>query len=162
MSIKRNHLISRRQFIKGSGVLLATSSLAAAGAGCSAIVYTPQQEVLEPPTYSLEEGGRVVVQLGRVPALNEAGGAAAIVDKTLENNLIIARTAEDRFTVAANYCSHRQMALGYDHAKQRFYCSSLGGSEYDLDGKVLAGAAKEPLKLYQAELQGRNLVISLS
>ncbi|MFP3854762.1 MAG: hypothetical protein ACLFWD_10780 [Anaerolineales bacterium] len=119
MSIKSRQRISRRQFIKGSGVLLATSSLAAAGAGCSAIVYTPQQEVLEPPTYALEEGGKVIIQMEQVPALNEVGGAVAIVDKALEKNLIIARTAEDRFTVAANYCSHRQMALGYDHTRQR-------------------------------------------
>lgn len=77
------------------------------------------------------------VILDKVPELAKIGGAVTIVDEDLPNYLIIAQVEENEYVVASSQCTHRGMALAYDHQAKRFRCSSGGGSEFRLDGSVV-------------------------
>jgi nitrite reductase/ring-hydroxylating ferredoxin subunit len=135
--------------------LLAAVSLA----GCATISYRTQVPLTAPDAYTIEPDGSVAITLGLVPSLEAVGGAATIEDQRLPNHIIIVQPAADRYVAASSHCTHRKMALGYDHESQVFRCSALGKSEFGLDGVVLSGPASSPLEIYSTNLVGGTLVI---
>jgi cytochrome b6-f complex iron-sulfur subunit len=128
-------------------------------AGCATLSYRAQAPLTAPDAYAIDPDGLVTVELGLVPSLEAVGGAATIEDERLPNHLIIVRPAADRYVAASSHCTHRKMALGYDHESQVFRCSALGKSEFGLDGAVLSGPASSPLRVYSTSLGGGTLVI---
>lgn len=128
---------------------------------CATFRYITQAPEIDSDAYSIE-GNRVVVVLDKAPELAEVGGSVTIVDDNLPNYLIIARAEETDYVVASSQCSHRGMALGYDHDAKCFRCSSAGKSTFKLDGSVVKGPAEKPLKIYRSSLEQGLLIINLS
>jgi len=131
-------------------------------AACATLQYTPQEPLVAAAAYTLTDSTAVAVELSLVPALAQVGGAATIVDERLPRHLIIARPEADRYVVAASHCTHRDRALCYDHEKRRFRCSSLGHSEFELDGAVAGGLAEAPLMVYRSTVADGKLLVDLT
>lgn len=131
-------------------------------AACATLRYTPQEPRVAPAAYTLTDSTAVAVDLSLVPALAQVGGAATVIDERLPRHLIIARPEADRYVVAASHCTHRDRALSYEHEKRRFRCSSLGHSEFELDGTVAGGMAQTPLMVYRSTVAGGKLLVDLT
>jgi Rieske Fe-S protein len=127
--------------------------------GCATLQYVSQEPEITEEVYSLS-GNTVEVSLDRVPELEEVGNAVTIVDDRLPTYLIIARTEEDSYVVASSECTHRGMALSYEHDKKVFRCSSLGHSEFNLEGSPGEGFTEEPLRIYKHSIEGDLMTIS--
>ena len=88
-----------------------------------------------------------------------------IRDEGLPDPLIIARTGEQTFVVAAIQCPHRGVEVEYQPENGNFECASLGSSQFAADGSRLGGPAKEPLRVFRTSFDpddGNRLIIDLS
>ena len=150
--------MTRREFIKAVGFLAGSVAVGSTPflAGCG----FPTAPEMDSDAYLLD-GNTVTVMLKKVPQLSRVGGSAAITNDRDNIHLIIVRTAEDRFTVALNECSHREKPLGYDHQAGLFICAS-GKSRFRLDGSTERGPAEQPLPLYKWRLEQGRLLIDLT
>lgn len=137
--------------------LLVTLSLTISG--CATLQYVSQEPELTEEVYSIS-GNTVELSLDQVPELEEVGNAVTIVDERLPTYMIIARTGEDSYVVASSECTHRGLALSYEHDKKVFRCSSLGHSEFNLDGAPGEGFTEEPLRIYEHSIEGDLMTIS--
>jgi len=105
--------------------------------------------------------GKLLLDLGAVPELAKAGGSVQLSGENLPGPIIVIRPKEDEYVALSMKCTHFGRPLDYDHDSGKLRCVSFGHSEFDLDGKVLKGPAKKPLKLYAAALNGNVLEISV-
>jgi Rieske Fe-S protein len=154
MNREYSERLNRREFAAkagytGAAVLLlpAISSLLT---GCATIAYVRQAHLVPKDAYD-QVGSLVEVDLGKVPQLLSVGGSATIEDNNLAHRLLIVRATESRFIAVSCECTHRGRALGYEHEDGIFKCSSIGGSKFGLDGKVLSGPADANLKVFETE-----------
>jgi Rieske Fe-S protein len=134
---------------------------AALAAGCATITYRTQEALVSAEAYTFAADGSILLELDAVPGLDTVGGAATIEDDRLANHIILARPSEGEFVAASSHCTHRRMALLYDHEEGVFRCSALGKSEFGMDGAVVSGPASRPLAVYETTVEGRTLTIDL-
>ncbi|MFY1112438.1 MAG: ubiquinol-cytochrome c reductase iron-sulfur subunit [Methanosarcinaceae archaeon] len=127
--------------------------------GCATLQYVSQEPEITEEVYSIS-GNTVELSLDQVPELAEVGNAVTIVDEGLPTYMVIARTGEDSYVVASSECTHRGMALSYEHDEKVFRCSSLGHSEFNLDGSPGEGFTEEPLRIYEHSIEGDLMTIS--
>jgi Rieske Fe-S protein len=107
------------------------------------------------------EDRRILIDLDRVPELRAAGGSARIVDETRQLNLIVVHDGKRHFAALDRPCTHGNGPVAYKPKHHTVQCTCWGRSEFALDGRVLAGPAKRPLRTYATRLDGGTLEISL-
>ena len=90
----------------------------------------------------------LVLKTGEHKALNKIGGSEIVT--TEAGKIIVARTGESSFAACSALCTHKNAVLEYDHGSKKFVCP-LHNSEFDLNGKVIAGPAKTNLKSYVSQ-----------
>jgi len=129
---------------------------------CSTFKYMNQAPEVPASAYTIGNDEIIRIDLNKVKSLSEVGGSALLIDENLTNFLLIAHTAKDDYIVASSHCTHRGMALGYNHEQKTFRCSSLGHAKFKLDGTVISGPAKKPLKIYVSNVANDTLAIDLT
>jgi Rieske Fe-S protein len=107
------------------------------------------------------QAAAVSIDLRLAPDLQQAGGAARLLDAERKLNLIVARTAQDEFHAWSGICTHGGAPLAYNHRHRSALCSSVGHSEFDARGQVIRGPAPKPIAFYKATLSGHRLTIEL-
>lgn len=117
-------------------------------------------EPLPTTAYSFS-GSTLVIDLKLVPTLARPGGAAKLVDLDRELNLIVVRSGKRRFIALDRACTHGGAPVVYNRRNDTVQCISWGHSEFSLDGKVLGGSAKKPLRSYPVRRTGDRLEIRL-
>jgi Rieske Fe-S protein len=158
---------TRREFLGRSAMLVigTTSCLCGLG-GCATFTKIGNTPPIPEGAYSFEaEANRVEVDLGKVPQLAESGGSVKIRDSALPDPLIIARSADGTYLVAAIECPHRRVEVEFQPDRGEFECASLGSSQFASDGSLLGGPAKQPLRVFRTSLDpdaGDRLIIDLS
>ncbi len=151
--------IDRRDFIKKSAASIAVTSACLCGlSGCAAYSGISKTPAANPDAIAFD-GTVLAVDLAREPALRQIGGAVKVRDTDFPDGLIIARVEKNRYVIASLFCTHRGVELEYVHEKTRFQCPSLGSSVFALDGANVSGMARQPLKSYEATLDGDILSI---
>jgi cytochrome b6-f complex iron-sulfur subunit len=150
---------SRRDFLKGS--LAATAVAGGAGAcmcglagGCSS---TPKAAE---GSFTIDEG-KLVIELAKVAELGAVGGFVTMTAKGLPETIGVVRSGEAEYAALSTKCTHFGMGVAYNHESGQMRCGSFGHSTFALDGKVLGGPAKKPLKTYPAAVQDGVLTITL-
>jgi Rieske Fe-S protein len=101
-----------------------------------------------------------VIDLRRAAGLRSTGSAVKIVNPEQKIDLIVARTAKDRWIALNRSCTHGGAQVVYNHRRQSAQCTSLGHSEFDLQGTVLRGPAPRPLPVHEVRRTGNQLRIS--
>ena len=159
--------ISRRKFIAGTGAVAASLCLCGMS-GCSSVSKPGRTPALNKQFYSVKPGERVEIHTGGNPQLDQVGKSVKIIDSKLDDPLIIAVTAPNRYSCTSLKCTHGGVELEYLAVSQLYKCSGRkcarkerGPSVYALNGRLVRGPAKKPLKIYHTELTGDRLVISL-
>jgi nitrite reductase/ring-hydroxylating ferredoxin subunit len=107
------------------------------------------------------ESGQVVVDLSRAPELAAPYGGLRLEAGTLPDRILVFNSGGDSYAAIFNRCTHMGRRIDPVDSRQPLRCCSISGSAYDRDGRVMAGPAKEPLKLLPMEKSGDRLYISL-
>ena len=102
-------------------------------------------------------GETVAIPLEKVKSLGEVGGS--VILKIRDRKILLIRDSQDSVKAFASACTHRQVTLKYNHKKRRIDCPAHG-SRFDLEGSVLRGPAKYPLRTYHTGLQENRIIIT--
>lgn len=106
-----------------------------------------------------EEGFRTVeIPLDAVKELGKVGGSKLL--KIDGNQVLVIRDAEDSVRAFKPECTHKQVTVKYDKKKRLVRCPAHG-SRFDLEGDVIRGPAKHPLRAFEARLSGDRIVLML-
>jgi nitrite reductase/ring-hydroxylating ferredoxin subunit len=151
---------TRRDLLMASGAVL-TCACAAAGLPACAVITGKSDMPFVPPEALRLSGGKLVIDLARVPALAAAGGSAKVVAPGTDRKVCIVRSAEDQFEAFFNRCTHGGRELEYRHGEHKLRCVSFGHSEFDLEGRKLAGPAKGNLTKLAVSRTGDSLEIAI-
>jgi Rieske Fe-S protein len=107
------------------------------------------------------DGTLLTLNLSSVALLRKRGSAARVVDLERGINLIVVRDKTGRFAALDRSCTHGGAQVAYNRRNDTVQCTSWGHSEFALDGAVLGGSARKPLRAFQTELAGNKLLIHI-
>jgi cytochrome b6-f complex iron-sulfur subunit len=151
----------RREFIKKSGALAAMSLFGVAFfTGCSSDEDT--QPTPNPPAGGsgiTVSGNTITVNLDLATALANTGGWALVV----EAQTLIVNTGSNNFSALTSVCTHTGFNCNnqWTFASNVFTCN-CHGSRFRTDGVVVNGPARDPLKAYTTNLNGKTLTVTKS
>ena len=114
-----------------------------------------------PPASFTIQGAVLIIDLQRAPELRKSGAAVRVVDLERKVNLIVVHPAKNRFAALDRSCTHGGAQVVYNGHNQTVQCTSWGHSEFALDGTVLGGTAKRPVRAYGIRRAGDRLEIVL-
>lgn len=117
-------------------------------------------EPLSPDLWGVE-GDKVRVKLSQMPQPLPRGGGVYLKEQGLRRPVLVVRTDDDQYLAFENRCTHAGRKVDPVAGEARLRCCSLSHSVFDLDGNVVKGPAKNPLKKYAVEQTEGDLVISL-
>lgn len=89
-------------------------------------------------------------------ALAKVGGS--VVVEAAGDKIIVAHTAAETFVACSAICTHKGCVVDYEHGAKQFVCP-CHGARFSLDGQVVKGPAKKPLRSYSTDTAA---VISLA
>jgi nitrite reductase/ring-hydroxylating ferredoxin subunit len=140
--------MNRRQLLR--------SSLAMASLGGLCCV-TPEL----PAAAFTVENGHLIIDLEKASILAKPGSTAKVIDLRRDLNIIVVHSRKNRFAALDRSCTHGGAQVAYNRHNRTVQCTSWGHSEFALDGAVLGGSAKEPLRTYAVRRRGGRLEIEL-
>lgn len=149
--------LTRRRMIQLAGAGLLVLDRRLGWLGCACVSNIPQAPA---GSFTLEEE-TIVLRLGQIPALAEAGGAVRVPVQGSAGGVgqvIVARVSEHGFRAFASTCTHGGRELHYLHDEQRIECCS-GKSAFDLDGEVLVGPAPTALPTFTVRREGERIYV---
>jgi Rieske Fe-S protein len=117
-------------------------------------------EELAPAAFTFQ-GAALLIDLERAPALCKTGGSVKVVDLGHKVNLIVVHAEGNRFVALDRSCTHGGAQVVYNRHNRTVQCTSWGHSEFALDGALLGGSAKRPLKSYPVRRAGDRLEVLL-
>jgi cytochrome b6-f complex iron-sulfur subunit len=153
---------SRREFLGRMGVWSTCACAGFAGASsCSMMAGVSKVPALSGEAFYLEDN-ELIIDLTKTALLNNSGDAAKLVVPLHDRlKLIIILDPSGQYLVFSDKCDHGGRELNYLVDQSKLQCSSFGHSEYDLDGNVLKGPAKNALPVFKAQRQGQLLKFSI-
>jgi cytochrome b6-f complex iron-sulfur subunit len=148
--------MQRRDFLKTTGTAVACACLGCAGlAQCADKLMAPP---LPPDSYRVE-GNKLIIDLNKLPKLQETGGWAAT--EVAGRKVIVLHPEEQQYKAFENKCPHKGGTCTYKHKEGVMQCV-LHGSRFDMDGKVVKGPAQLPLHQFKASLDKTELTVELA
>jgi Rieske Fe-S protein len=130
---------ARRAFLR-DGALAVAGTLAMGVAGRA-------EEAAPPAKPSEAKADELVLKMEQNEGLAKVGGSQIVKG---EEEIIVARTDASSFAACSARCPHKNALLEYSHEAKQFVCP-LHESRFALDGKIVKGPAKRPLKNYDTD-----------
>ena len=155
--------LTRRRMVTAIGTAGAGTCVCGLNSGCSTFSKKGNTPAIPVGAYSVDKK-KLSIDLSKVPQLAQIGGSVKIIDKKLNDRLIVVHSGEGEFVAVSILCTHRGCEVEYQHKDREFRCASLGHSKFRMDGTKIKGFAKGPLKKYSASLDSASenrLVIAL-
>ena len=131
------HDNKRRRFL--------TAGVATAG---GLVLGTKSQAVEPTPANVSTPSAELSLSLKTNPALAKIGGSAVV--EVGGDKIIVAHVAAETFAACSAICTHKGCVVGYEHTAKNFVCP-CHGARFSLDGKVVRGPAKNPLRSYPTD-----------
>jgi thiosulfate dehydrogenase [quinone] large subunit len=75
--------------------------------------------------------------------------------------VIVVHPGRRRYAALEPLCTHAQGPVAYKPKHGTLQCTCWGRSEFALDGRVVGGPARRPLRRYPVTLAGDTLTIQL-
>ena len=146
---------TRRDFLK-QGATGAMLSLSVLGGLSRAEAATSNDGAQKAPAPVAVAPVSLQLNLKEHKALSKVGGFEII--PVANDTLIVVRTEADSFVACSAICTHKGCKVAYEHDAKEFVCP-CHAARFALDGRVLKGPAKTPLKSYVTDVAA---VVSLS
>jgi nitrite reductase/ring-hydroxylating ferredoxin subunit len=105
------------------------------------------------------EGGKVRIDLGRVPEITAPGTGVRIEGKGLPERILLLHGIDGELYAFKNRCTHGGRRL--DPHENGVQCCSVGKSFFDLNGSVMSGSAKKGIKKYSIRKENNYIIIEL-
>ncbi len=155
--------MNRREFLTWVGAGALATSLPVAIAACSPDATKPSLPPANNSTTTPQStaGSEGFQSVGSVAELDKAG---QILNKQLPVGpvLVIRNPADASSLLAVNAtCSHKSCSLVWQAGEKVLECP-CHDSDFAPDGKVLKGPAKQPLKTYEAKIEGDSVLVKVS
>lgn len=80
--------------------------------------------------------------------MKELPQALRISDEARKLKIVLVRTPDGKLAAVSGACTHGGAPLVMNERHGTVQCTSLGHSEFDLQGKVLRGPAPKPIRVY--------------
>ncbi|WP_309236616.1 ubiquinol-cytochrome c reductase iron-sulfur subunit [Microcoleus sp. FACHB-672] len=164
ITINTETAMNRREFLTWVGAGALATSLPVAIAACSPNAATnPSSPSANNSTTTPQSaaGSTGFQAVGSVAELDKAG---QILNKQLPVGpvLVIRNPADASSLLAVNpTCSHKSCSLVWQAGEKVLKCP-CHDSDFAPDGKVLKGPAKQPLKTYEAKIEGDSVLVKVS
>jgi nitrite reductase/ring-hydroxylating ferredoxin subunit len=108
-------------------------------------------------------GGKLTVDLKKVPELEKPGGAIRLEGGTLPERVLVVHGEDKQYHVFRNRCTHMgHRRLDLVTGTNMVQCCSVGKSTYDFEGKKVFGPAPDPIHPYPASVEGNKLTATIS
>jgi len=141
--------MDRRDFIKkGCFTCLAIG----AGAAMSSLQSCSTLSVIK----AYEQDGKIEVDLLQFPADKNV---LLLRTSKLEYDILLIKRVDNTYNALYMECTHNANPLS--PTSSRILCS-LHGSEFDMEGNVKIGPAKEKLRSFPVQLIGNKIIITVS
>ncbi len=160
--------MNRREFLSWVSIGTLASSLPVAIAACSpdgnqapSAQTTPPATSAPPPPPPPGAATAPAKEFQAVGTVAELDKAGKILNKTLAIGpiLVIRNPADPKRVLAVNpTCTHNGCIVEWEDDKKLFECP-CHDSDFALDGKVIKGPATQPLKTYQAKIEGDSVLV---
>lgn len=138
--------MQRREFIHYLGLGAIASSLPAAFIAC-----TPS----DPVAQTEENAAAELLTVGTLAQLEETG---FLLDE--ESEVLVVKNSTGDLIAVNPTCTHQGCIVEWQKDESTFLCP-CHAAKYAADGKVLAQPAPEPLPLYEATVEGEQVVIKI-
>ncbi|MDB9540755.1 ubiquinol-cytochrome c reductase iron-sulfur subunit [Anabaenopsis tanganyikae CS-531] len=132
--------MKRRDFINWVGLSTIASSLPVAIAACASKKVSRDWQTVGTVT-DLDKDGQLLVQ--KSPTFN-----VLVVGTSVSENLIAVDPT----------CTHSGCTVTWDGKGNKFACR-CHGAEYNTNGQVRRGPAREPLKTYSAKIENNSVLV---
>ncbi len=124
------------------------------GAGVVAAIVYPVLRFLVPP--NIPEAAALTVSAGRASDL--APNSGRVVPFGSEPALVV-RTASGELRAFTAVCTHLSCTVQYRSDLQEIWCACHNG-HYDLTGKNVSGPPPKPLRAYDVNVKGDEIIVS--
>lgn len=104
---------------------------------------------------------KIIVELSKAPELANPGGAIRIEGNNIPDRVVLIHGDDGKYHAFLNKCKHANRRIDPVPGAFIVQCCSLNRTTYDYNGNVLKGAAKEPIKVYNVEIDNGKLIISI-
>jgi cytochrome b6-f complex iron-sulfur subunit len=152
--------MNRRDLLRHASLVLGSGCLCHVARGATAKSTSCSTPDLEPASLSVGDA-TLIVDLAQAPSLAEVGDAAFLVNAERQLELILVRTAPDRFVALSRNCTHGGQVVSYARKRGVIICNNYNHSVFSLDGQVVKGPAGTPLKSYPVTLKDGRLQIAV-
>lgn len=150
---------SRRDFLKST---VATAAVAGGAGACMCGLSGCAGNTPEVDKAAIQrKEGKIHLDLAKAPKLEKVGASVRLAGNDIPGPIIVVRADEDEYVALSIKCTHFGRSVEYNHESGVLRCVSFGHSEFDLEGKVVKGPAKNALKTYETALQDGTLLISV-
>lgn len=105
--------------------------------------------------------GKITVELSLTPELEKPGSGLRLESKDCPERVLVVYGDDCRFYAFRNRCEHAGRRLDPIPGDEKIQCCSVGKATYDYDGKIMAGSAKGPIKVYPISLAEGKLTITI-
>ncbi|HIK28297.1 MAG: ubiquinol-cytochrome c reductase iron-sulfur subunit [Oscillatoriaceae bacterium SKW80] len=161
--------MNRREFLSWVGVGTLASSLPVAIAACSPDANQAPSAQSNPPANSApppppaEVASAAAKQFQVVGTVAELDKKGQILNKKLAIGpvLVVRNPADPKSVLAVNpTCTHNGCIVEWEKDEKYFQCP-CHDSDFAADGKVIKGPAKQPLKTYEAKIEGNSVLVKV-
>ena len=154
MAIQHNPTADSRQPPVSARRDVLTWLLGTWGAGVAAAVVYPVLRFLVPP--EIPEAPTLTVSAGKASDL--APNSARLVPFGAEPAMVV-RLATGELRAFTAVCTHLSCTVQYRSDLQEIWCACHNG-HYDLNGRNVAGPPPRPLRKYDVNVKGDEIVVS--
>jgi nitrite reductase/ring-hydroxylating ferredoxin subunit len=163
-----NSTISRRDFLKLTGLVGGTFILTACAGGEGELSFLDRLQgipLTELPQFEgawTQEGDSLMLDLTKLPELDSLGGAVRIEGQVLPEPILVVLGEDGNYYAFKNACTHGGRMIDPVAGTMTLECCSASRSTYDYQGNVLSGPAEGPLTSFPLENQDDKLIIDLN
>ena len=154
--------MKRRDFLKVSSAAVALTCIGGMSCinGCSMVKGKSKVPEANPNSFSFSNN-QVTLNLNDNPELKQNGAAIkfSVNNQNKEPIKLLVVNSENGYIAYADKCTHGGRELNFLYNEKKLQCSSFGKSEFNLQGKVLSGPAKDDLTLFTLEQKNNELII---
>jgi len=140
---------SRREFLR-----LGAAAATAACGGCAILGSRKAGVAIEP------EQGVIRLAEAQSTTLLASEGSILLKPKGMRDKILVVHLADNTLHAVSAICTHMGCTVHYNRDMDRIDCP-CHGSRYALDGSVIQGPAKRPLKQYDVAIENGQVLIKV-